>query len=634
MPPQPEPSSPNPDALPELAAFLAGQREHITGLWLEAVRQHPRLGASDNVSDAELVDHLPKLFEDLEASLRGGAVAETLSHNAEQHGEHRWRQHYGLEEVLKELGIVCRPVLKEGLSVFARKHSFIPPEPLDAARERILQFFEEAAAGSVRRYADKQREALESAHFQTREAQHSHTVAVQSDYERLADLFRNAPSFLAVLRGPDHVFHLANDQYARITGHRTLIGQPVREALPEVVDQGYIELLDRVYTTGEPHVGRGVRILLQSEPGARPTEHFIDFVYMPTHTADGRIDGIVVHGVDWTERRHAQQAAVELSEQRRLALDSAHMGWWNYDVGSGVVSCDNQFRVLYDVDKEADVYALFLSRVHPEDQGLVDDGVKAALRVQDPAPYALDYRVLHLDGTVRWVAARGQAVFVGESTERRAVRLAGTLADITEERRATQTLASKEAASRFLADLGEATRQTADPDAVLGVVVDSLQKHLATDRCAYVEMEEDQNTFTIRYDRVNPAGSNRSLVGRYRLTDFGQGMLPLLRAGKTVAVADVANDPLLADARESMAAVDVAAAVNVPLVKAGKLVAILAVNDLRPRRWTADEVALIEVGAKLNAPGMRGRWRRAKRGSASWLPANGPRARKPSGSAT
>ena len=164
--------------------------------------------------------------------------------------------------------------------------------------------------------------------------------------------------------------------------------------------------------------------------------------------------------------------------------------------------------------------------------------------------------------------------------------------------RSERSLQAKETASRFLADLGETTRQTADPDAVLGVVVDSLQKHLATDRCAYVEMEEDQNTFTIRYDRVNPAGSNRSLVGQYRLTDFGQAMLPMLRSGQTVVVADVATDPLLADAKEAMAAVDVAALVNVPLVKAGRLVAILAVNDLRPRRWTADEVMLIEAVAE------------------------------------
>ena len=147
-----------------------------------------------------------------------------------------------------------------------------------------------------------------------------------------------------------------------------------------------------------------------------------------------------------------RETDLSLSEQRRLALDSAQLGWWNYDVVSGEVSCDERFRLFYDVEAEADVYALFLSRVHPEDQQKVDQGVKAALRVDDPVPFALDYRVQHRDGTVRWVASRGQVVFVGEGTARRAVRLAGTLADITEDKQAAQALAASEAKYRSLFD--------------------------------------------------------------------------------------------------------------------------------------------------------------------------------------
>ncbi len=126
-----------------------------------------------------------------------------------------------------------------------------------------------------------------------------------------------------------------------------------------------------------------------------------------------------------------------------------------------------------------------------------------------------------------------------------------------------------------------------------------LYKHtLAADRCAYAEVEEDQDTITIRYDRADPSGSNRSLVGRYQLSGFGERMLPTLRAGKTVLIHDVATDPLIADAKDAMAAVEVAAVVNVPLVKASRLVAVLAVHEARPREWTADEVALIEAVAE------------------------------------
>ena len=70
--------------------------------------------------------------------------------------------------------------------------------------------------------------------------------------ERLRRLFDHAPGFMAVLRGPDHVYELTNSSYLKLVGHRDLIGRPVREALPEVQGQGLFRLLDQVYATGQP----------------------------------------------------------------------------------------------------------------------------------------------------------------------------------------------------------------------------------------------------------------------------------------------------------------------------------------------------------------------------------------------
>src|SRR3954468_7260098 len=76
--------------------------------------------------------------------------------------------------------------------------------------------------------------------------------------ERLRRLFDHAPGFMAVLRGPDHVFELLNASYLQLVGHRDLVGKPVREALPEVEGQGLFELLDEVYRSGEAYTGRAV----------------------------------------------------------------------------------------------------------------------------------------------------------------------------------------------------------------------------------------------------------------------------------------------------------------------------------------------------------------------------------------
>ncbi|MBA2670226.1 MAG: PAS domain-containing protein, partial [Gemmatimonadetes bacterium] len=96
---------------------------------------------------------------------------------------------------------------------------------------------------------------------------------------RLQHIFQEAPAFIATLRGPDHVFETANPMYLQLVGHRDLLGKPVAEALPELVGQGFIDLLDGVLESGEPFLGREVEILLQREAGGDAERRFLDFVY-------------------------------------------------------------------------------------------------------------------------------------------------------------------------------------------------------------------------------------------------------------------------------------------------------------------------------------------------------------------
>ena len=93
----------------------------------------------------------------------------------------------------------------------------------------------------------------------------------------------------------------------------------MREALPEVVDQGFFELLDKVYATDRPFIGRGAPILLRQGPGEPMTERFVDFVYQPIHDDEGRVTGIFVEGSDVTEAYLSTEALKVLTatlEQR------------------------------------------------------------------------------------------------------------------------------------------------------------------------------------------------------------------------------------------------------------------------------------------------------------------------------
>jgi signal transduction histidine kinase/DNA-binding response OmpR family regulator len=127
-----------------------------------------------------------------------------------------------------------------------------------------------------------------------------------SERQLMRRLFEQAPGFICFLSGPKHVFELANAAYYQLVGHRDILGKPVREALPEVEGQGFFELLDKVFTSGEPFVGRQLRVFLQRHAGAPLDEVYIDLVYQPIIEPDGSISGIFVQGNDISEQKRAQ----------------------------------------------------------------------------------------------------------------------------------------------------------------------------------------------------------------------------------------------------------------------------------------------------------------------------------------
>lgn len=140
------------------------------------------------------------------------------------------------------------------------------------------------------------------------------------EVERLRLLFQQAPGIIAVLREPDHVFEIANNAYLQLVGHREILGKPIREALPEVAGQGFFELLDQVYRTGEPYVGREIAVRLQRKPDDPLEERYVNFVYQPTRDYRGKITGIFVEGSDVTEAVKAHKA-LQASENELKAAN-------------------------------------------------------------------------------------------------------------------------------------------------------------------------------------------------------------------------------------------------------------------------------------------------------------------------
>jgi signal transduction histidine kinase len=150
--------------------------------------------------------------------------------------------------------------------------------------------------------------------------------ALEVERARLAEVFRRAPSFMVVFRGPRNVYEIVNESYYQLIGHRDVIGKPLLEAIPEIRDQGFDEIISRVRETGEPWVGREAPVTLQRTPGAPMEIRYLDMVFQALTEADGTRSGVIVHGSDITAQVLARREVEHLlgeSERARAEAEAA-----------------------------------------------------------------------------------------------------------------------------------------------------------------------------------------------------------------------------------------------------------------------------------------------------------------------
>ncbi|WP_251566986.1 sensor histidine kinase [Erythrobacter sp. 3-20A1M] len=141
---------------------------------------------------------------------------------------------------------------------------------------------------------------------------------LRDETRRLLALFHQAPGFTAVLMGTEHRFAMANEAYRELVGRADVVGRTVEEALPEVADQGFIEVLDNVYRTGEPYFGRREEVFLVPEGESEPRSRFLNFVFQPVLDDDDLVRGIIIQGNDVTDE------VLSLERQQSLVNELNH----------------------------------------------------------------------------------------------------------------------------------------------------------------------------------------------------------------------------------------------------------------------------------------------------------------------
>lgn len=260
----------------------------------------------------------------------------------------------------------------------------------------------------------------------------------ENERHRLEEVFQHAPSFMAVLRGPQHVFERVNERQRQLIGGRDVVGLPLAEALPELAEQGYADLLDQVYRSGKPHVATDARVLLRN-PNAE-TERVLRFVCQPMFDAQCHVTGVIVQGIDMTQQRRAEEELRDIRSRMEAALEAGAIGTWSWDVVSDRFYGDNSLAQMFSLPAEAvvagDSLEHVIRKIHPEDRPRIEQEIQWALRTQDR--YEASYRVVNDDGTWKWITARGKIERDELATP---LRFPGVVIDVTEWKRAEEELA-------------------------------------------------------------------------------------------------------------------------------------------------------------------------------------------------
>ena len=137
--------------------------------------------------------------------------------------------------------------------------------------------------------------------------------------EMIERLYMNAPAFICTLKGPEHIFELVNPEYQRMYGSRQMLGKKVIDAIPEIISQGIIEKLDKVYQTGEPYVETESLLYLSRDEGKEPEPTYLNFSYQPMYDTDAKINGILAFGYEVTKQVLAK---MEGEANLKLILES------------------------------------------------------------------------------------------------------------------------------------------------------------------------------------------------------------------------------------------------------------------------------------------------------------------------
>ncbi len=257
--------------------------------------------------------------------------------------------------------------------------------------------------------------------------------ALKLNESNLRNIIMQAPVAMAILKGPQFVVELANDFMYQLWGaeKEALLGKSIFVGLPEVRNQGYEELLNGVYTTGERFIAHGYPVSLPRKGGVEIV--YVNFLYEAFREPDGSVSGLMVVATDVTEQVTARMKVEASHKEFQFVTDFLPQLIW-VTLPDGYHYYYNKqwydYTGLTPGDSEGDGWN---SAFHPDDQERAWNIWRDSLSTGKP--YEIEYRCRRYDGEYRWFL--GRALPLKDETGA-VVKWFGTCTDIDDQKRGTR----------------------------------------------------------------------------------------------------------------------------------------------------------------------------------------------------
>ncbi len=349
-------------------------------------------------------------------------------------------------EALPEVKEVVDPLFKEVIRTGIPFHGYdflIPIKRMGILEQGYFNFvyhplkYEDGKISGIMVVAMEVTELVRSKHLLQESEKHFRNMIMQS------------PIPMTILRGKEYIIESANKvMFEKIwrKSESEIIGKPLLEVFPELTEQKYPELLEKVFTSGETHSENESIAFIEGNDGMK--KFYLDFEYAPLFEPGGKISGIMITVNDVTDKVDARMKVENAEERLRVATEATGISTWELDLKTqGFIHSSRLAEIFGHDPSKIITYDQLRSQIHPEDvHDIVGTAYEQGIKTH---MYNYEARVLKSDNSICWIRKKGK-VFFDENEN--PVKIIGTLQEITEEKQYQQILQESESKFRLLAD--------------------------------------------------------------------------------------------------------------------------------------------------------------------------------------